>query len=84
MVCIIGDKYGYRLILNKIDKEVFQMFLSSVKSQLGSKSVFELLEKWYKLDENSFFVVYILFFVLMYYLYVCKNFVGVDMMMKVR
>lgn len=84
MVCIIGDKYGYRLILNKIDKEVFQMFLSSVKSQLGSKSVFELLEKWYKLDENSFFVVYILFFVLMYYLYVFKNFVGVDMMMKVR
>lgn len=84
MVCIIGDKYGYRLILNKIDKEVFQMFLSSVKSQLGSKSVFELLEKWYKLDENSFFVVYILFFVLMYYLYVYKNFVGVDMMMKVR
>lgn len=84
MVCIIGDKYGYRLILNKIDKEVFQMFLSSVKSQLGSKSVFELLEKWYKLDENSFFVVYVLFFVLMYYLYVYKNFVGVDMMMKVR
>lgn len=84
MVCIIGDKYGYRLILNKIDKEVFQMFLSSVKSQLGSKSVFELLEKWYKLDENSFFVVYFLFFVLMYYLYVYKNFVGVDMMMKVR
>ena len=84
MVCIIGDKYGYRPIPNKIDKEVFQMLLSSVKSQPGSKSASELLEKWYKLDENSFPVAYILLPVSTYYPHAYKNSAGVDTMTKAR
>lgn len=60
MVCIIGDKYGYRPIPVKIDKEVFEMLLGSVKSQSANKNAFELLEKWYKLDENSIPPAYVL------------------------
>lgn len=81
MVCIIGDKYGYRLIFVKIYKEIFEMFLGSVKSYSGSKNVFELLEKWYKFDENSVFVVYVLFLVLVFFFYVYKNVVYLDEMM---
>ena len=84
MVCIIGDKYGYRPIPNKIDKEVFQMLLSSVKSQPGSKSASELLEKWYKLDENSFPAAYILLPVSTYYPHAYKNSAEVDTMTKAR
>lgn len=60
MVCIIGDKYGYRPIPVKIDKEIFEMLLGSVKSHSGSKNASELLEKWYKLDENSVPAAYVL------------------------
>lgn len=60
MVCIIGDKYGYRPIPVKIDKEVFEMLLGSVKNHSGIKNASELLEKWYKLDENSVPAVYVL------------------------
>ena len=60
MVCIIGDKYGYRPVPVKIDKDVFEMLLGSVKSQQGGKNAAELLQKWYKLDENSVPEVYVL------------------------
>jgi len=60
MVCIIGNKYGYRPIPVKIDKDVFEMLLGSVKSQHGGKNASELLQKWYKLDENSIPAVYVL------------------------
>lgn len=60
MVCIIGDKYGYRPVPVKIDKDVFEMLLGSVKSHQGGKNAAELLQKWYKLDENSVPEVYVL------------------------
>ena len=60
MVCIIGDKYGYRPVPVKIDKDVFEMLLGSVKSHNGGKNASELLQKWYKLDENSVPAVYVL------------------------
>ena len=60
MVCIIGDKYGYRPVPVKIDKDVFEMLLGSVKSHSGGKNASELLQKWYKLDENSVPAVYVL------------------------
>ena len=60
MVSIIGDKYGYRPIPVKIEKEVFEMLLGSVKSHIENKNASELLEKWYKLDKNSVPVAYVL------------------------
>lgn len=60
MVCIIGDKYGYRPVPVKIDKDVFETLLGSVKSHQGEKNAAELLQKWYKLDGNSVPKVYVL------------------------
>jgi len=60
MVCIIGNKYGYRPIPVKTDRDVFEMLLGSVKSQHGGKNASELLQKWYKLDENSIPAVFVL------------------------
>lgn len=60
MVCIIGNKYGYRPIPVKVERDVFEMLLGSVKSQHGGKNASELLQKWYKLDENSIPEVYVL------------------------
>lgn len=60
MVCIIGDKYGYKPVPVKIDKDVFEMLLGSVKSHQGGKNAAELLQQWYKLDENSLPAVYVL------------------------
>lgn len=78
MVCIIGDKYGYRPIPNKIDKEVFEMLLGSVKSHTGSKNPSELLEKWYKLDENSVPAAYVLLPVSTFFPYAYKDTAGVE------
>lgn len=50
MVCIIGDRYGYRPIPVKVEKDVFEMLRGSV----------EMLAKWYKLDENSIPAAYVL------------------------
>lgn len=60
MVCIIGDKYGYRPVPVKIDKDVFETLLGSVKSHQREKNAAELLQKWYKLDGNSVPKVYVL------------------------
>ena len=60
MVCIIGDKYGFRPVPVTIDKNIFEMLLGSVKSNPGGKRAAELLVQWYKLDENSIPTAYIL------------------------
>ena len=78
MVCIIGDKYGYRPIPVKIDKEIFEMLLGSVKSHSGSKNASELLEKWYKLDENSVPAAYVLQPVSTFFPHAYKNAVHTD------
>lgn len=60
MVCIIGDKYGFRPVPVTIDKNIFEMLLGSVKSQSGGQRAAELLVQWYKLDENSVPAAYVL------------------------
>ena len=69
MVCVVGDKYGFRPIPASIDKEVFEVLLGSVRSHVtkGSDSAYELLKKWYRLDENSKRPEYILQPVSTYY-----------------
>ncbi len=78
MVCIIGDKYGYRPVPVKIDKEVFEMLLGSVKSNSGNKNASELLEKWYKLDENSVPAAYVLLPISTFFPSAYKHAVNVD------
>ena len=78
MVCIVGDKYGYRPIPVKIYKEVFEMLLGSVRSHTGNKNASELLEKWYKLDENSVPAAYALLPVSTYFPHAYKHAVGAD------
>ena len=78
MVCIIGDKYGYRPIPVKIDKEIFEMLLGSVKSHSGNKNASELLEKWYKLDENSVPAAYVLLPISTFFPHAYKHAVDVD------
>ena len=72
MACIIGDKYGYRPLPVSVAKEVFEMLLESVRCR-GGKDSSELLEKWYRLDENSVPAVYVLQPVSTYYPYAYKN-----------
>ena len=60
MVCIIGDKYGFRPVPVTMDKNIFETLLGSVKSHPGGKHAAELLVQWYKLDENSIPAAYVL------------------------
>ena len=53
MVCVMGDKYGYRPIPERIDKELFHVLQNNAKTRTKHKTACELLDKWYKLDENS-------------------------------
>ncbi|KAL9969786.1 hypothetical protein ACROYT_G022043 [Oculina patagonica] len=78
MVCLIGDKYGYRPVPVKIDEEVFEMLLGSVKSNSGNKNASELLEKWYKLDENSVPAAYVLLPISTFFPHAYKHAVDVD------
>ena len=49
------------------------MLLGSVKSHSGSKNASELLEKWYKLDENSVPAAYVLLPVSAFFPHAYKN-----------
>ena len=54
---MLGDRYGFRSLCSEIPATEFKLFLDVAQEKSVDTSEFE---KWYKLDENSHPLAYIL------------------------